>query len=245
MAFMIEIIPAIDILDGACVRLKQGHYEEKTVYDGDPLKVALRLEAAGIRRLHCVDLDGARQGYLINTKILKAICTKTSLRVDIGGGIGSDADIEKAFSLGAAQVTAGSIAVREPHTVVRWLKQYGAERIILGADFLYGRIAVSGWQESSSLDLPGFLDDYVSRGIKTVISTDISRDGMLGGSAEKIYTQIKARYPELYLIASGGVSDMQDIQRLNEAGIDGVIVGKAIYEGRIRLDEIREFMTSC
>lgn len=242
---MIEIIPAIDILGGVCVRLKQGNYEQRTVYDEDPLAVALRFESAGIRRLHCVDLDGARQGYLVNTEILKAICTQTSLQVDIGGGIGSDADIEKAFSLGAAQITAGSIAVREPHTVLRWFRQYGAERIILGADFQYGRIAVSGWQESSSLDLSGFLDDYISRGIRTVISTDISRDGMLGGSAEKIYAQIKARYPDLFLIASGGVSDMKDIQRLNEAGIDGVIVGKAIYEGRIRLDEIREFMTLC
>ncbi len=242
---MIEIIPAIDIIDGACVRLRQGRYEDKTVYDTDPLRVAKKFESAGLKRLHCVDLDGARSGHAVNTDTIRAICNNTNLRVDVGGGIKTDADIRKIFASGAAQITAGSIAVQDPGRVAQWLKTFGAERIILGADFRKGRISVSGWQEDTSLDLMDFLDDYISRGIRTVISTDISRDGMLAGSAEKTYARIKERYPGIYLIASGGVSAMQDIRRLDELDIDAVIVGKALYEGHISLDQIRRYRSPC
>ncbi|MFO7841137.1 MAG: 1-(5-phosphoribosyl)-5-[(5-phosphoribosylamino)methylideneamino]imidazole-4-carboxamide isomerase [Fidelibacterota bacterium] len=242
---MIEIIPAIDIIDGACVRLRQGRYEDKTVYDTDPLRVAKKFESAGLKRLHCVDLDGARSGHAVNTDTIRAICNNTNLRVDVGGGIKTDADIRKIFASGAAQITAGSIAVQDPGRVVQWLKTFGAERIILGADFRKGRISVSGWQEDTSLDLMDFLDDYISRGIRTVISTDIFRDGMLAGSAEKTYARIKERYPGIYLIASGGVSAMQDIRRLDELDIDAVIVGKALYEGHISLDQIRRYRSPC
>ncbi len=238
---MIEIIPAIDIMDASCVRLTQGKYDRKTVYQRDPLAVAKRFEAAGMRRLHCVDLDAARLGHVVNTDTVEAICRGTGLRVDVGGGIKTAADVERLFAAGAAQITAGSIAVEAPARVSSWLKTYGAEKIILGADFRNGRISVSGWQKDSSLELMDFLESYVSRGIKTVISTDISRDGMLGGSAETTYLQIKRRFPDLYLIASGGVASVEDIRRLETLDIDGVIVGKALYEGRIRLQQLREF----
>lgn len=242
---MIEIIPAIDIIDGACVRLKQGVFENKTVYGTDPLEIAQRFEQAGIKRLHCVDLDGARRGKLVNVDTIGNICRHTELQVDVGGGIAADADIEKAFTIGATHVTAGSIAVREAGTVKTWMKKYGAERIILGADFKNGRIAVSGWQETSDLKLFDFLESYVEQGIGTVISTDISRDGMLAGAADTVYESIKKRFPNLYLIASGGISSIDDIRALDHRGIDGAIVGKAIYEGHITLKQIREYQKSC
>ena len=242
---MINIIPAIDIIDGKCVRLTKGDYETKKVYDSDPKSVAKAYADAGIKRLHVVDLDGAREGHLINNVAIKDICLVDGLHVDLGGGIQSDHDIGLAFTLGAHQITAGSIAAREPATVEKWLKVYGPKKIILGADFKHGMIAVSGWQESSGLDLMTYLDDYISRGIQTVISTDISKDGMMEGSSEKTYVMIKARYPKLELIASGGISCMDDIKRLDALGIDGVIVGKAIYENKISIEEIAEYMTAC
>lgn len=242
---MIKIIPAIDIIDGKCVRLTKGDYRTQKVYDADPKSIARQYADAGIKRLHVVDLDGARMGELVNIQTIKSICKISELNVDLGGGIQSDRDIDKAFSLGAKQITAGSIAAREPARVEKWLKKYGAEKIILGADFKHGMIAVSGWQESAGFDLMNYLDDYISRGIKTIISTDISRDGMLEGSAEKTYETIKKRYPELELIASGGISSMEDILRLDNLNVDGVIVGKAIYENRITIEEIGEYMKAC
>ncbi|MCF7832940.1 MAG: 1-(5-phosphoribosyl)-5-[(5-phosphoribosylamino)methylideneamino]imidazole-4-carboxamide isomerase [Candidatus Marinimicrobia bacterium] len=242
---MIEIIPAIDIIDGKCVRLTRGDYDTKKIYDADPKSVAERYVAAGLKRLHCVDLDGAKAGRLINDEAIKTICSVKELHVDLGGGIQSDADIRKAFALGAKQITAGSIAAYEPAKVTAWLAEYGSDKIILGADFKHGKIAISGWQESTGFDLMTYLDDYISRGIKTVISTDISRDGMMEGSAEKTYSAIKERYPHLELIASGGISCMDDIRRLDDLNIDAVIVGKAIYEERISMQEIREFIGSC
>jgi phosphoribosylformimino-5-aminoimidazole carboxamide ribotide isomerase len=242
---MIEIIPAIDIIDGACVRLRQGRFDAKTIYHRDPVLVAQEYEKAGLRRLHCVDLDGARKGHLVNKKTLEAICSNTTLKVDVGGGIGCDADIKTAFALGAGQVTAGSIAVRDPQTVYKWLQMYGAERMILGADFKDGYIAVSGWQKTSSLDLFSFLEDYVAAGIQTVISTDISRDGMLSGSAVPVYKEMKRRWPDLYVIASGGISSMDDIAALDDLQINAVIVGKSLYEGRITMEQIREYMGVC
>lgn len=242
---MIEIIPAIDIIDGSCVRLTKGDYSSKKIYDANPQEVAQAYADAGLKRLHVVDLDGAKAAHLVNDEAIRAICSVTELHVDLGGGIKTDQDIEKAFSLGAKQITAGSIAAWEPDKVIKWLAEYGADKIILGADFKHGMIATSGWQESTGYDLMTFLDDYISRGIKTVISTDISRDGMLGGSAEKTYKAIKDIYPSIELIASGGISCMEDIRRLDELGIDAVIVGKAIYEKKISLDEIKEFMSTC
>jgi len=242
---MIKIIPAIDIIDGKCVRLTRGDYETRKIYDIDPQSAAKRYADIGIKRLHVVDLDGAKAGHLVNDTAIKAICSVAGSDIDLGGGIQSDADIRKAFTLGAKQIIAGSIAAWESAIVARWLVEYGADKIILGADFKHGKIAVSGWQESTGFDLMTYLDDYISRGIKTVISTDISRDGMLEGSAEKTYEMIKLRYPGLELIASGGISCMDDIKRLNDLNIDGVIVGKAIYEDKISLNEIKGFISSC
>ncbi|MFA6617844.1 MAG: 1-(5-phosphoribosyl)-5-[(5-phosphoribosylamino)methylideneamino]imidazole-4-carboxamide isomerase [Candidatus Neomarinimicrobiota bacterium] len=242
---MIEIIPAIDIIDGKCVRLSKGDYSSKKIYNEDPYHVAKEYAEHGIKRLHCVDLDGAKAKHIINDKAIAAICSVKELSVDLGGGIQCDEDIEKAFSLGAKQITAGSIAAKDPRKVEKWLKKYGPDKIILGADFKNGKIAISGWEESTSYDLIGFLDDYISRGIKTVISTDISKDGMLEGTAVKIYEMIKNRFPGLQLIASGGISCMDDIKVLNDLGIYGVIVGKAIYEKKISLKELEEFIASC
>ena len=242
---MITIIPAIDIIDGQCVRLSKGDYDTKKVYNENPGSIARIYADHGVKRLHCVDLDGAKVKYIVNEKAISSICSVKELSVDLGGGIQSDSDIEKAFALGAKQITAGSIAAREPQKVNEWLQKYGADKIILGADFKYGKIAVSGWEESTGYDLMSFLDDYVSRGIKTVISTDISKDGMLEGSAVKIYERIKEKFPSLELIASGGVACMDDIKELEDLGIDAVIVGKAIYENRISLKEIEEFISKC
>lgn len=242
---MIQIIPAIDIIDGKCVRLSKGDYSSKKIYNEDPFSVAQKYAEHGIIRLHCVDLDGAKAKYIINDEAIAAICSVKELSVDLGGGIQSDVDIEKAFSLGAKQITAGSIAAKDPLKVEEWLKKYGPDKIILGADFKYGQIAISGWEESTSYDLMGFLEDYFSRGVKTVISTDISKDGMLEGAAVKTYEMIKERFPGLELIASGGISCMDDIKVLNNLGIDGVIVGKAIYEKKISLKELEEFIGSC
>lgn len=242
---MITIIPAIDIIDGKCVRLSKGDYSSKKIYNENPLSVAQEYADHGISRLHCVDLDGAKAKYIINEKAIASICSVKNLSVDLGGGIQCDKDIEKAFYLGAKQITAGSIAAKDPQKVQEWLKKYGSDKIILGADFKYGQIAISGWEESTGYDLMGFLDDYLSRGVKTVISTDISKDGMLEGSAVKTYKDIKRKFPNLELIASGGISCMDDIKILNDLGIDGVIVGKAIYEKRISLQEIEEFIGSC
>ena len=242
---MIEIIPAIDILDGACVRLRQGRYDTPAVYDKDPAAVARRFENAGIRRLHCVDLDGARAGHPVNIAVIEKICRETSLAVDLGGGIKSDDDIRRAFDAGVRQVTAGSLAVADPAKVLEWLKTYGPGKIILGADFRGERIAVSGWRRDSERSLEEFLEYYVSRGIRSVISTDISRDGMLAGSAAQRYADIKKRFPEIFLIASGGIAGMEDVRELDRKGIDGVIVGKAIYEKRIDPEEIGAYIGSC
>jgi phosphoribosylformimino-5-aminoimidazole carboxamide ribotide isomerase len=237
----IEIIPAIDIIGGKCVRLSQGDYNKKTIYNEDPLEVARMFEAAGMQRLHLVDLDGAREKQIVNYKVLETIASKTSLTIDFGGGLKTDADLKIAFESGAAMVTGGSIAVKEPEVFIHWLEQYGCERIILGADARDGKIAVSGWQEDSSLEIIPFILSYTERGISKVISTDISRDGMLEGPSFKLYQEILSEFPSLYLIASGGIATMSDIHRLAEMAIPGVITGKAIYEGRISLREIEKY----
>jgi phosphoribosylformimino-5-aminoimidazole carboxamide ribotide isomerase len=233
---MITIIPAIDIIDGKCVRLTQGDFSTKKVYGNDPLIIALRFEELGIKRLHMVDLDGTRQRHIVNHAVLQKVALKTSLSIDFGGGVQSDEDIHIALDCGAEQITAGSIAVRDENLVKSWIEKFGQEKIILGTDIRNGKIAVSGWQEQTELDLNFFLSKYIDLGIKYTICTDISRDGLLQGPATELYRSIKADFKDLCLIASGGVSSINDLTVLNNAGIDGVIIGKAIYEGRIKLE---------
>lgn len=235
---MIEIIPAIDIIDGKCVRLSQGDYDAKKVYNEDPLEVAKMFQDAGIRRLHLVDLDGAKAKKIVNKAVLEKIASHTSLVIDFGGGVQSEEDIDIAFSSGASMVTGGSIAVRNSELFTSWLKKYGSEKIILGADCKDDKIAVSGWQESTSLDIIPFLDDYAHKGVKKVVCTDISKDGMLQGPSIDLYKRILSAFPDMYLIASGGVSCFQDILDLETAGIPAVILGKAIYENKVTLEEL-------
>ncbi len=235
----IELIPAIDIIGGQCVRLTKGDYDQKTVYSDSPATMAKEFEALGFQRLHVVDLDGAKSKHLVNDAVLKAITTETNLTVDFGGGIKTNEDIEKAFASGAAMVTIGSIAVTQPELFMGWLSTYGAERIILGADVRHGKISINGWKEDSSEDLLPFLRKYVDAGVKNVLCTEISKDGTLAGPAIDLYRRIMETYPELHLIASGGVSSKEDIEALDAAGIPAVVFGKAIYEGRIDLREVR------
>ena len=237
----IEIIPAIDIIDGNCVRLSQGDYGKKTVYNEDPLEVALMFESAGLKRLHLVDLDGAKANRIINYKVLEKIAARTSLVIDFGGGLKSDEDLRIAFRSGAAMVTGGSIAVKDRERFLSWIEMYGRDKIILGADVREGKISVSGWQEDSSLELIPFVKFYTEKGINKVISTDIAKDGMLQGPAFALYEDLLQKFPELYLIASGGVASMQDILLLEEKKSPAVITGKAIYEGRINLRELEKF----
>jgi len=234
----IELIPAIDIIGGQCVRLTKGDYDQKTVY-GEPLDMALEFERIGFKRLHVVDLDGAKSKHIVNENVLKAITSATSLTVDFGGGIKTDEDIEKAFAAGAAMVTVGSVAVTNPDLFMGWLEKFGAERMILGADVRHGKISINGWKEDSGEDLLPFLQKYVDAGVRNVLCTEISKDGTLAGPAIELYQRIMEAYPELHLIASGGVSSKEDIEALDVAGIPAVVFGKAIYEGRIDLREIR------
>lgn len=235
------IIPAIDIIDGKCVRLTQGDYAQKKVYNEDPLEVAKAFEDAGIQRLHLVDLDGAKAKRIVNHKVLERIAGQTQLHIDFGGGLKSDEDLHVAFESGARQITGGTIAVKDPETFLRWLEQYGAEKIILGADFKDGNIAVSGWQEGSDRELFEFLQSYFAKGIRYTISTDVSKDGLLQGSAVETYERIRQDLPELDLIASGGVTSLEEVERLAEIDCYGAIIGKAIYEGHITLKALEKF----
>lgn len=239
---MIELIPAIDIIDGKCVRLSQGDYNSKKIYNENPLEVAKEFEANGIRRLHVVDLDGAASHHIVNYRVLDMIASRTSLIIDFGGGIKTDEDMLIAFENGAQMVTLGSVAVKNPDLFKKWLHQYGAEKIILGADAKDKRIAVSGWMEDSSLELIPFLHDYTKEGIYKVLCTDISKDGMLQGPSIVLYKEIMKEFPEMHLIASGGVSCLQDLIALEEAGIPAVVFGKALYEGRITMKDLNRFM---
>lgn len=235
---MIELIPAIDIIDGQCVRLTKGDYSQKTVYRNSPAEVAKEFEQMGFRRLHVVDLDGAKSRHIVNDEVLRAITTDTNLTVDFGGGIKTDEDIEKAFAAGAAMVTVGSIAVTQPDLFLGWLDKYGADRMILGADVRNGKVSINGWKEDSEEDLLPFLKKYTDRGVRNVLCTEISKDGTLTGPATALYKRVMAEYPGLHLIASGGVSSREDIEALDRAGIPAVVFGKAIYEGRINLKEL-------
>lgn len=238
---MFEIIPAIDLIDGKCVRLSQGDYNEKKVYNENPLEVAKMFEDAGLKRLHLVDLDGARAKKIVNAHVLETIASNTSLIIDFGGGVKTDEDIQKAFNCGASMVTGGSIAVKNPETFNRWIVKYKAEKMILGADCRNGKIAVSGWEESTSLDILSFIAEYKEKGIRKVVCTDISKDGMLQGPSIELYKEILAQFPDLYLIASGGVGCYQDLLDLQQAGLPAVILGKAIYENKITLKELASF----
>lgn len=235
-----RIIPAIDIIEGKCVRLSKGDYNTKKIYNEDPLEVAKSFEDAGLNFLHLVDLDGAKAKHIVNWKVLEKLATKTSLKIDFGGGIKSDEDLKVAFESGAQQITGGSIAMKEPITFTSWITAYGADKIILGADALDGKIAVSGWQEDTDQEIAAFISNYVSKGIDYVISTDISKDGMLEGPSFELYESILKEQPNLKLIASGGVSSMDDLVELKEKGLEGAIVGKAIYENRISLKDLSE-----
>ena len=239
---MIELIPAIDIIDGKCVRLSQGDYDTKKIYNENPLEVAKEFEANGIQRLHVVDLDGAKSSHVVNYKALDAIAGHTSLTIDFGGGIKTDEDLVIAFENGAHMVTLGSVAVKKPELFKKWLHQYGAEKIILGADVKDNRISVSGWLEEGPQELMPFLTNYTQEGVSKVLCTDISRDGMLQGPSIELYKQVMQRFPTMHLIASGGVSGVDDIIRLDEAGIPAVVFGKALYEGRITMKDLKRFM---
>jgi phosphoribosylformimino-5-aminoimidazole carboxamide ribotide isomerase len=239
---MIEIIPAIDIIDGKCVRLSQGNYAQKTVYNENPLEVAKMFEDAGIRRLHLVDLDGAKAQHIVNQAILESIVLNTSLEVDFGGGLKSDEDLRIAFDSGASMITGGSIAIKNEEIFLSWVKKYGGERIILGADVKNEKLAVSGWTEVTDQELLPFIGKFKRKGVSKVICTDIAKDGMLQGPSINLYRKILNQYPDLHLIASGGVSSIQDIEELEEAGVPAVIFGKAIYEGNIKLEELKRFL---
>jgi len=238
----IEIIPAIDLIDGKCVRLSQGDYNQKTIYNENPLEVALMFEAVGIRRLHLVDLDGAKAKHIVNHKVLELISTKTNLIIDFGGGLKSEEDLKIAFNSGAQMVTGGSIAVKEKDTFLKWLEKYGNKKIILGADTKNGNIAVGGWLENTALPVIEFISDFYKKGVTKVISTDINRDGMLTGPAFGLYSEIMKSLPNVEIIASGGIATMADILKLAEMGVPGVITGKAIYENRITLKEIEAYL---
>ena len=239
---MIELIPAIDIIDGKCVRLTKGNYATTKVYNEDPLEVALEVESYGLQRLHVVDLDGAKSKHVVNYRTLHRIASRTSLKIDFGGGIKSDEDMVIAFENGAQMVTVGSVASQKPELFLKWMEQYGGEKMILGADTRDGLISVNGWQEESRQELLPYLGEYIKHGVKNVLCTDIHRDGMLQGPSIGLYKQIMSAYPTLHLIASGGVSCLQDIIRLEEAGIPAVVFGKALYEGRITMNDLKRFI---
>ncbi len=235
---MIELIPAIDIIDGKCVRLTKGDYDQKKVYNENPVEVAKEFERLGFKRLHVVDLDGAKAKHIVNVEVLKGITSETSLTVDFGGGIKSEEDLQKAFESGAKMVTLGSIAVTDRDFTCHCIERFGAEKIVLGADVRNGKISINGWKEDSADDLMPFLQFYVDRGIKNVLCTEISKDGTLAGPAIELYKEIMAQFPDIHLIASGGVSSNGDIEALDKAGIPAVVFGKAFYEGRIDIKKL-------
>lgn len=238
---MIEILPAIDIINGECVRLSQGDYSRKTTYAATPVEMARLYAGAGIKRLHLVDLDGAKTGQPCNLHVLRDIAAEGLLKIEWGGGVKSREGLEAAFEAGADFVIIGSLAVRNPKLMEEWLNEFGGNRIILGADVRAGKVSVNGWQEDSSLSIEELIERFIPYGLKEVICTDISRDGMLQGPSDTLYTNLAAAYPQLTFTVSGGISSMEDIRRLDRLGLPRVIVGKAIYENQISLDEIRNF----
>ena len=237
-----RIIPAIDIIDGKCVRLSKGDYNTKKIYNEHPLEVAKEFEAHGIEHLHLVDLDGAKSKHIVNYKVLEAIASKTSLKVDFGGGLKADEDLKIAFESGANQITGGSIAVKEPEIFENWINTYGNDKIILGADADKEKVAISGWQEESEEKLVPFIAKYLQKGIEYVICTDISKDGMLEGPSFDLYKRIIENSEKIKLIASGGISTFDELPKLADIGCEGTIIGKAIYEGRISLKQLENYI---
>ena len=240
---MITIIPAIDIIDGKCVRLTQGDFNQKTEYSNNPVEVAKVIENAGVKKLHVVDLDGAKNKKIVNHKTLEAIVKATSLEIDFGGGIQSNEDIQIAFDCGAVQITGGSIAIKNRPLFEEWIAKYGAEKIILGADVRDEMIAVSGWQEVSEVSVFDFIKSYLDKGLEYIFCTDVSKDGLLQGPSFDLYSKIRQQYPQAKLIASGGVTTVADVARLNEMGVYGAIIGKAYYEGKIKLEDLSQYLS--
>ena len=239
-----RIIPAIDIIDGKCVRLSKGDYDTKKIYNEHPLEVAKEFEAHGIRYLHLVDLDGAKSKHIVNHKVLEQIAKQTNLKIDFGGGLKTDDDLRIAFESGASQITGGSIAVKDSNTFLGWIEKHGSNKIILGADAMDEKVAVSGWQEESKEELIPFIQSYQAKGIQYVICTDISKDGMLEGPSFELYSRIISQTNELKLIASGGISTFDELPKLAEMGCEGTIIGKAIYENRISLNQLETYILS-
>ncbi|HBD27240.1 1-(5-phosphoribosyl)-5-[(5-phosphoribosylamino)methylideneamino]imidazole-4-carboxamide isomerase [Flavobacterium sp.] len=237
-----RIIPAIDIIDGKCVRLSKGDYDTKKIYNENPLEVAKSFEAHGIQYLHLVDLDGAKSSQIVNYKVLEQIASKTNLKIDFGGGLKSDADLKIAFESGANQITGGSIAIKQPEIFKSWIQQYGADKIILGADAMNEKVAISGWLEESKEEVIPFIQSYQQEGIQYVICTDISKDGMLEGPSFELYQRILEQTKDVKLIASGGISTFDELPKLAELGCEGTIIGKAIYEGRITLKQLENYI---
>lgn len=241
---MIELIPAIDIIDGKCVRLTKGDYEQKKIYSDNPVDMALRFEDIGFTRLHVVDLDGARSKHVVNDRVLGEITSRTKLKVDFGGGIKSETDLDKVFSAGAEMVTVGSIAITNPELFAEWLDKYGVHKMILGADVKNGLISINGWKKESTQQLLPYLKYYIEKGVKNVLCTEISKDGTLQGPATELYQSVMNTYPQLHLIASGGISSINDIKELNNKGIPAVVFGKSIYEGKINLKELWDWQNA-
>jgi phosphoribosylformimino-5-aminoimidazole carboxamide ribotide isomerase len=239
---MIEIIPAIDVIDGKCVRLSQGDYQTKKVYNESPVEVAKEFEDAGIQRLHMVDLDGAKQGKIINLKTLEAVASQTKLKIDFGGGIKATADVESVLNAGANFFNIGSIAVKQPEIVENWIEQFRADKILLGADVKDENIMIHGWQQSANINIINYISSYIIKGIRNIFCTDISKDGLLQGTSTELYKKILQAFPQLHLIASGGVSVIDDVDELYMIGCSGVIIGKALYEGRIQLAELKKYL---
>ena len=239
---MIEIIPAIDIIDGKCVRLSQGDFSRKTIYNENPVEVAKEFENAGIKRLHLVDLDGAKNGKIVNLLILEKITSQTKLIIDFGGGIKTDEDVQSVYNAGADIITLGSIAYYEPKKVFEWQAKYGAEKILIGADVKDNMISVNGWQDETNVTIFDFLEPYISKGIHNFFCTDIAKDGLLDGASVKLYTELIKSFKDINLIASGGVSKLDDIEDLQRIGCSGVIIGKALYEGNIALKDLKKYL---
>lgn len=235
-----EIIPAIDIIEGKCVRLTHGDYAQKKIYNEHPLEVARQFEDAGLRRLHLVDLDGAKAGAVKNWKVLETLAGKTAMVIDFGGGIKSEKDVQIVFDSGAALATVGSIAVKEKDTFVQWLQKWGAEKFLLGADVKGEKLTISGWLEQTEIWIYDFIEDYLQKGVQQVFCTDVSKDGALEGPSTELYQNIIQKFPDLHFIASGGVSSLDDVYQLQDIGCEGVIIGKAIYEGRVQLADLKK-----
>jgi phosphoribosylformimino-5-aminoimidazole carboxamide ribotide isomerase len=237
-----EIIPAIDIIEGKCVRLTHGDYSQKKIYNEHPLEVALQFEDAGLHRLHLVDLDGAKDGRVRNWKVLETIAGKTSLVIDFGGGIKAEKDVQIVFDSGAVLATVGSMAVKEKETFVQWLQKFGADKFLLGADVKKEKLTISGWTEQTEIWIYDFIEDYMQKGINQIFCTDVAKDGALEGPSIELYKNIIEKFPGLHFIASGGVSSIDDVYALQDIGCKGVIIGKAIYEGRIQLADLKSFV---